>query len=570
MLALVGATLYVLEIRDVRCYAAAAIWVPTISGMSARERLDSSRVRARGRLEVPRRLSGLRRSHWGSPCPRSCSSGPSSSGCSRRAGSARPRSRSPSERVVTVVAWAIIGFAGLGEYPDLLRRLSELQSERSYSIVGMAATLGVGEGVGRAATLVVGGALLVACVLLARRGRRGAFVHVRGGGDARAEPDRLAPLPRPAARAARHPATAILLPLAAPRRALGEPAPRLRGGIRDASCPGSWRRSSSRCCSCGRDRAGVVHRDRAGVTAQRQSADVPRSLTSTAARSPRRRRARRSLLVAAAVTLILVAASIAVFSSRVRPDRLRPPGGLSAGRGGGVGTATRRTRIPTTQALDLRRARTSIRRSWRSALVPLSWLPTDLAAFLVFLASVAALLGAVALVGVRDVRCYAAVLLWAPTWNSLDTLNVSVGARARRRAPLAVSLDALAAGCDARGDGVDQVVPLAACSSGSVSRDGRRGRDPRGRARVRPHAGVVGGDRVRRPRATTRSSLARVADQENYSIVAIADEVGIGSGRARARGGRGRRCSSLRRSGVGARGAGGSRVHARRRRDASR
>ena len=64
----------------------------------------------------------------------------------------------------------MIGFAGFGEYPDLLRRLSELQSERSYSIVGMAATLGVGEGVGRAATLVVGGALLVACVVLARRG----------------------------------------------------------------------------------------------------------------------------------------------------------------------------------------------------------------------------------------------------------------------------------------------------------------------------------------------------------------------------------------------------------------
>ena len=33
MLALVFATLYVLEIRDLRCYAAAAIWVPTISGV---------------------------------------------------------------------------------------------------------------------------------------------------------------------------------------------------------------------------------------------------------------------------------------------------------------------------------------------------------------------------------------------------------------------------------------------------------------------------------------------------------------------------------------------------------
>jgi hypothetical protein len=71
---------------------------------------------------------------------------------------------------VTVVAWAAIGFAGLTGYPDLLERLSELQSERSYSIVGMASELGLPSGVGRAVTLLVGGALLAGCVLLGRRG----------------------------------------------------------------------------------------------------------------------------------------------------------------------------------------------------------------------------------------------------------------------------------------------------------------------------------------------------------------------------------------------------------------
>jgi hypothetical protein len=58
-------------------------------------------------------------------------------------------------------------------------------------------------------------------------------------------------------------------------------------------------------------------------------------------------------------------------------------------------------------------------------LVPLSLLPEDLAVFLVFVASVAALMGAAAVVGVRDIRCFAAILLWAPAWNSLDTLNIS-------------------------------------------------------------------------------------------------------------------------------------------------
>lgn len=61
------------------------------------------------------------------------------------------------------------------------------------------------------------------------------------------------------------------------------------------------------------------------------------------------------------------------------------------------------------------------------ALVPLSVLPADFATLIVFLLSLAAVVGALALVGVRDLRCYAAVLLWAPTWNALSTLNVSAG-----------------------------------------------------------------------------------------------------------------------------------------------
>jgi hypothetical protein len=72
--------------------------------------------------------------------------------------------------VVTFVAWAAIGFDGLSGYLDLLRRLSDIQSENSYSIVGMASTLGLSSAVGQSLTVVVGGGLLVACVVLARLG----------------------------------------------------------------------------------------------------------------------------------------------------------------------------------------------------------------------------------------------------------------------------------------------------------------------------------------------------------------------------------------------------------------
>jgi hypothetical protein len=52
-------------------------------------------------------------------------------------------------------------------------------------------------------------------------------------------------------------------------------------------------------------------------------------------------------------------------------------------------------------------------------------LPIDVAAVVAMLVSLAALMGAIALVGVRDVRCFAALIIWAPGWNSLETANVS-------------------------------------------------------------------------------------------------------------------------------------------------
>jgi len=59
------------------------------------------------------------------------------------------------------------------------------------------------------------------------------------------------------------------------------------------------------------------------------------------------------------------------------------------------------------------------------ALVPLTALPVDVAAFLAFLVSLAAVMGALAVVGVTDLRCYAAVIAWQPGWNALEMANAS-------------------------------------------------------------------------------------------------------------------------------------------------
>lgn len=169
MLGLVGLTLWILGVRDLRCYAAAALWMPVASGVllsnlsiplafalavAWRYREDVGRSAGALGLSVSSKLLLWPLLLWSI---------------------ARGHVRTVAWAVVlglgvTLAAWAAIGFDGLTRYPDLLARLDEIQSANSYSFVGMAATLGLGEPVGRGLALAVGLALLAACVVLARRG----------------------------------------------------------------------------------------------------------------------------------------------------------------------------------------------------------------------------------------------------------------------------------------------------------------------------------------------------------------------------------------------------------------
>jgi alpha-1,2-mannosyltransferase len=72
---------------------------------------------------------------------------------------------------VTACAWAIIGFDGLMQYPDLLRRFSEVQGEQnSYSILAASVALGLGSAAGQVLAFLVGCALLAASAYFGRRG----------------------------------------------------------------------------------------------------------------------------------------------------------------------------------------------------------------------------------------------------------------------------------------------------------------------------------------------------------------------------------------------------------------
>jgi len=167
--ALVVATLRLLGVSDVRCYAAAFLWMPTMSGILL------------SNVSIPLAFAAAviwryRDSVW----PPAVALGLTVSAkllfwplLVWTAVTGRLRATAWAVAIgvgVTLAAWAAIGFDGLGGYPALLRRLSEIQSENSYSFVGIAHTLGLPEWVGQALMLASGGALVVLCALFARRG----------------------------------------------------------------------------------------------------------------------------------------------------------------------------------------------------------------------------------------------------------------------------------------------------------------------------------------------------------------------------------------------------------------
>jgi hypothetical protein len=76
-----------------------------------------------------------------------------------------------------LASWAVIGFAGMLDYPALLRKLEETVGDDSYTAYIVALDMGLPSGVARALWLAIGVGLLAWVVLLGRRGdERSAFI----------------------------------------------------------------------------------------------------------------------------------------------------------------------------------------------------------------------------------------------------------------------------------------------------------------------------------------------------------------------------------------------------------
>jgi Glycosyltransferase family 87/Dolichyl-phosphate-mannose-protein mannosyltransferase len=76
--------------------------------------------------------------------------------------------------VLILLPWAVLGFAGLGAYPGLLHRLSSDEASSSYSVIALAVRAHLPETVGVVLSLVIALGLLAAAASVARtRGREG-------------------------------------------------------------------------------------------------------------------------------------------------------------------------------------------------------------------------------------------------------------------------------------------------------------------------------------------------------------------------------------------------------------
>jgi len=176
----VPAILLVLGVRDWRCYGVAFLWPPVISAIQTSNptlwfALAAALAwRFRNRIGLTSVIVGLTLAVkfvlwpllvW--------------LVATRRVGTAAIAAATGA--VLLVASWAVIGFAGFADYPDLLHRLEETVGVDAYTVRMLALDLGAPESVARGTWLAIGVAFLVAVVLTALRGdERRAFMLTIG------------------------------------------------------------------------------------------------------------------------------------------------------------------------------------------------------------------------------------------------------------------------------------------------------------------------------------------------------------------------------------------------------
>jgi len=168
-LALLACTLFVLGVRDWRCYVAVLYWTPAVNAVHM---ANASLLVVFAVALVWR----FRRTVW----PLASALGLAVAMklflwplflwtvATRRFRAAAAAGLVAAAAIL--LPWAALGFEDMSGFPRLMRRLVELEAAHSYSILGMLDSVGVGPLWAKAVAGVAGALLLVACGVLAKRG----------------------------------------------------------------------------------------------------------------------------------------------------------------------------------------------------------------------------------------------------------------------------------------------------------------------------------------------------------------------------------------------------------------
>jgi alpha-1,2-mannosyltransferase len=168
LFASVPLTLWLLEVRDWRCYGAAFLMAPVLSGISngavscllalglaaAWRYRDSWKPAAVAVAAVilakvflwPLGLWLVATRRW-------------AAAAAALVGGA----------LVTLASWAVLGFAGLGDYPDLLRILANAEQDQGYSPIALGLAIGLPSGLARGLAFGLGALAVVGIFVMARR-----------------------------------------------------------------------------------------------------------------------------------------------------------------------------------------------------------------------------------------------------------------------------------------------------------------------------------------------------------------------------------------------------------------
>jgi hypothetical protein len=168
LIASVIATLWLLGVRDWRCYGAAFLMAPVVSGM-ANGAISSL-------LALGVAVAWRYRDNW------KILAGAVAAVISAKVFAwplmlwllatrryAAAAAAAVAGVVTTLAAWAVLGFDGLADYPQLLRLLAVAEQAKGFSSVALGLSFGVPAGPSRVITYVLGAFALAAVVVLARR-----------------------------------------------------------------------------------------------------------------------------------------------------------------------------------------------------------------------------------------------------------------------------------------------------------------------------------------------------------------------------------------------------------------